>query len=383
MLNAILPVEAYTSEYFFQLEQRHIFTEHWQYAGLVEDLIAPGDYLTAKAGLADILVVKGQDNQLSAYHNACRHRGTRLLDGKGKIGTRIVCPYHNWSYDLAGNLLGLPEHKRQFSQLEKSCYGLKPAKVGVWRGMIWVHAQPDAIELADWFAPMAEQLAPYDVELLIESPDDFVSQEINANWKIVVENYIDHYHLAHLHSGTLSMYDHKRAQFGFAGQHFHFWEPLSADYQQDISTNAPLPLLMDKTDPKLGAWVPMLFPGIGLAETESSWSVFHIVPLAADKTRVNIRTKVKNISSLAFMSQAAKSYAYWQRKVKANSTQLGDKHPLGSGDFMQEDVYVCEQLQQAMKSPYFSFGPLAERSELPVYQHQQLVWQLIAPHWQT
>lgn len=240
--------------------------------------------------------------------------------------------------------------------------------------MIWVHPELNAVSLAQWFAPISPHLGPHDVESLVEAKDEIVVEEINANWKIVVENYIDHYHLAQLHSGTLNMYNHKKAEFGFEGPHFRFWEPLSDEYQSNLAKNTPMPLVYEASDENKGTWVPMLFPGIGLAESESTWSVFQIIPLAVDKTRVVIRTKVANKSSYEFIKQSTISAGFWSKKVKAKNSNEDASHPLGSADFMQEDIYVCEQLQLAMQSPQFEIGPSALHGEEPIRQHQKLVW---------
>ncbi|WP_435277291.1 RHO alpha subunit C-terminal catalytic domain-containing protein [Psychrobium sp. nBUS_13] len=167
---------------------------------------------------------------------------------------------------------------------------------------------------------------------------------------------MDHYHLAQLHAGTLNMYNHKKAEFGFEGSHFRFWEPLSDEYQRNLAKNSPMPLVYEASDENQGSWVPMFFPGIGLAESESTWSVFQIIPLAVDKTRVIIRTKVANKSSYEFIKQSTISAGFWINKVKAKNSNEDASHPLGSADFMQEDIYVCEQLQLAMQSPEFEKG---------------------------
>lgn len=376
-----LPIDAYISPEFFALEQRHIFSTTWAFAGLQEDLQQQGDYLTVQAGLNNIFVIKGSDGQLLAFHNMCRHRGTQLVEGSGNARNRLTCPYHDWSYDLAGNLLSLPKLKQEFPELDKSCHGLKKANVGLWRGMIWVHPDPESDSLESWFEPITHYLGPHDVEALFEPEKSIVTEEIQANWKVVVENYIDHYHLAQLHAGTLNMYDHKKAEFGFIGHHFRFWEPLTKEYQQDLKKNSPYPLVYDVTKEKVGTWVPMLFPGIGLAESESSWSVFHIVPIAVDKTKVIVRTKMKNCSTLEYVKQSFSSDGFWHKKVRPKSSQHDSSHALGSADFMQEDIYVCEQLQKSFASPYFDFGPSAEKGEQPVRKHRELVWQLIKPYW--
>ena len=373
----LLSAKDYTCEQIFTLEQQKVLSTTWHFCGLAEDISLPNDYLTVQAGLNNLLVYRDKQGELKALHNICRHRGMQLVEGKGKLKRTISCPYHDWTYNQSGELKSLPKQKQEFAGIDKTCLSLKQAQVGIWRGMIWAHPDANAMPVAEYFASMNQHLAPYDVESLIEVKDSVIEQVIHANWKLVVENYIDHYHLAQLHAGTLAMYNHKQAQFGFAGEHFYFWEPLTNDYQANIAKNAPYPMLMDKDDVRLGAWVPMLFPCVGLAETESSWSVFHIIPLAVNKTKVVIRNKVKNCSAMQFLKQSASSYNYWQRKVKGKYHSEDAAHPLASGDFIKEDVYVCEQLQKSLASPYFEFGPSANYSERPIREFQKRILRLV------
>lgn len=373
MKQNLLSARDYTDEQTFALEQKKIFSNTWHFCGLAEDLSQHNRYLTVQAGNNNLLVYRNEQGELMALHNICRHRGMQLVEGQGELKRTISCPYHDWTYSQAGELKSMPKQKQDFAGVDKACLSLKQAQVGIWRGMIWVHPDPNAIALSDFFAPMEQHLAPYEVESLVEAKDYIIEETIHANWKLVVENYIDHYHLAQLHAGTLAMYDHKLAEFGFAGEHFYFWEPLTQDYRADIAKNSPYPMLMDKDDVRLGVWVPMLFPCIGLAETESSWSVFQIIPLSVNKTRVVIRSKVKDCSMMEYLKQAGASYNYWQSKVKGKYQNFDESHALGSGDFMKEDIYVCEQLQKSLTSPYFEFGPSASQGELPIREFQKNV----------
>lgn len=261
--------------------------------------------------------------------------------------------------------------------MDKDCYGLKTASVDVWRGMLFVHPDPNAGTIMDWFGEVEPHLGPHDVRALIEYPNTRNTYEIKANWKIVVENYIDVYHLSHLHSGTLAMYDHAKAEYRFVGPHYAFWEPLAPDYAADVARNAPMPLVLPAD--QLGAWVPMLFPGIGLAESEPSWSTFTITPLAPDLSRVENRTRVKNTSSFAFARQAARSARFWRRSISGKYKSDKSDDPMTSGDFTAEDVYACEQQQRSLKSPYFEVGPAA-RGESPVIQHQEVVLKFLEGH---
>lgn len=225
----------------------------------------------------------------------------------------------------------------------------------------------------EWFGDIEPHLGPHQVEDLIEAPELATTQEIRANWKIIVENYIDVYHLSHLHSNTLHMYDHARAQFGFVGPHFAFCEPLADWYEKDVEKHAAMPLLDEIPRDALHTWVPMLFPGMGLGENETSWSTFRIIPLAPDRTRVETRTKVKNASSWAFIKQSMSSSMFWMRNVSGKYADGEKGDPMTSGDFMQEDVFACEQQQKSLQSPYFETGPAAVHGERPVLGHQKVI----------
>ncbi len=373
----ILPVEAYTSQEWFDRERERIFSRTWAYAGFAEDISEPGQYLSVQAGLNNIFIVMGRDRRLRAFHNICRHRGTQLLRAVGQTQRAIVCPYHDWTYDLEGQLISVPNREQEFPDLDLGCIALKAASVDLWRGMLWVHPEANAGSIMRWFGDVESHLGPHDVDQLVEYPQGRTEHTIAANWKIVVENYIDGYHLAHLHSGTLAMYDHSRIASGFVGPHFAFWEPLAPEYAKRIEQNAPYPLVIPAE--QAGAWVPMLFPGIGLAETESSWSLFHVTPLAPDRTRVVTRTRTANASIWAYMHQAVRSYGFWAGRIRGKFDAVGDSDdPMASGDFMAEDVYACEQQQRSLQSPYFEHGPSSVRGEAGVRRHQQLVREWVA-----
>ena len=367
-----LPVSAYTSQDWFDREQREIFSKTWRFAGFVEDVAEPGAYSSVQAGLNNIFIVMGRDRRLRAFHNICRHRGTQLIRTIGKTQRALTCPYHDWTYDLEGNLISVPDEEREFKGIDKTCLGLKPAAVDLWRGMIFVHPDPNVGSIMEWFGDIEPRLGPHAVDELPEYQDARTSYEIKANWKIVVENFIDVYHLSHLHSGTLHMYDHAKAKYGFVGPHYAFWEPLSEQYGADIKSNAPYPLIVPSE--QAGAWVPMLFPGIGLAETESSWATFIITPLAPNLTRIENRVRVADASIWEFGKQAMRSISFWSSKFggKYKSDPENKDDPMTSGDFTAEDVYACEQQQKSLQSPYFEVGP-ASAGESPIIAHQKVI----------
>ena len=386
-----LPVEAYTSQEWFDLEQKHVFSKTWQFAGLVEDVANAGDYISVQAGLNNIFIVKGRDNRLRAFHNMCRHRGTQLLRAVGKGQKAITCPYHDWTYDLEGKLISVPKKETEFPELcnkklHECGLNLHEASVDIFKGMLFVHPEKNAPSIMAFFGDVEPHLGPHVPEELIEYQEKkeapFYSKEIQANWKIIVENYIDHYHLAHLHEGTLNMYDHAKAEFGWAGPHYWFYEPLVPEYLADVKNASPYPLIDKMPADKMGAYVPWLFPNIGISESESAWNTFHVIPLTPDRTLVTIRSKTMNVSEWEYTKQYTKSMASKVWRTLGNTGKYkGDANdPMASGDFMAEDVYACEQQQKSLSSPMFSIGAQAKRGEFAISKFQSIVKEWIEKH---
>jgi len=293
----------------------------------------------------------------------------------GKKQKALTCPYHDWTYNLSGELISVPEKEKEFPDLELDKICLHKAAVDIWRGMIFVHPSPDAMPINEWFAGCEEKLGPHDPTRLVEYPDTYYEKVINANWKIVAENYIDVYHLAHLHSNTLNMYDHANAKFGFVGDHYLFWEPLAPKYKENLDTLIPFKRIAEMTDEYVGAYVPWLFPNLGLAESESSWSFFYTIPLAPDKTKVIVRTKMEPMTDWEYYKQNSKSSSSWY-KIMGGETKYGNEDsddPMASGDFMAEDIYACEQQQKSLKNPLFGIAATAKHGESTVRGFQERI----------
>ena len=370
---AVLPASAYTSQEWYDREQIAIFGDTWAFAGLVEDVAEPGAYVTAQVGRDNLIVVMGRDRRLRAFHNICRHRGTRLLRAVGRGQKAITCPYHDWTYNLEGELVSVPEEAEEFPGLKKRCLNLHAASVDTWRGMIFVHPDPEAESLAQWFGAVEPYLGPHRPAELPEWTEGRHRFEIKANWKIVAENFLDLYHLGHLHSATLAMYDHSRIQGGFVGPHFVSYDPVAASYGENLARNAAMPLIDHVPREHAGAWAPWLFPSLGLVESESSWSTFHVTPLAPDRTAVELRIRVADVPAWRFTAQSWRSAGFWSRHLGRKVEGDPATDPLATGDFMAEDTYACEAHQASLTSSRFGVGAMARVAEAPVRAFQQLV----------
>jgi len=204
---AALSPHLYRDPDVLELEQRRIFARTWQLAGHVSQLEGTGRYITAQAGAEPVLVLRDDAGELRAFRNVCRHRGSRLLSGSGDCGKAIRCRYHGWTYRFDGELIGVPEG-RAIPGLDKSTLGLFPARVEVLCGLVFVNLDIHATPLAEQVAGLPERLERRGLDRLKVREEKPTTQP--ANWKIVVDNYLEGYHVPIAHPGLMRMLDYKR-----------------------------------------------------------------------------------------------------------------------------------------------------------------------------
>ncbi len=188
-LSAALAPRLYTDAGVLEAEQEAIFARTWQLAGHVADLPQAGSYLTTYAGGRPVLVVRGEDGELHAFRNVCRHRGSELLTGTGTCKRAIRCRYHGWTYRFDGTLIGVPEH-RTIPNLDKAQLPLLPARAEVLAGLVFVNLDPHATPLRELCAGLEERLASYRIPELTPASAGGGSRQ-QANWKVVVDNYLE------------------------------------------------------------------------------------------------------------------------------------------------------------------------------------------------
>ncbi len=214
----------YTDPSLLPHEQELIFERTWQLAGHISALPRAGSYMTANAGTQPVLVLRDENGTLRAYRNVCRHRGSRLLSGSGQCKAAIRCRYHGWTYRFDGTLIGVPEARAFGERLDKATLGLLPARVEEFCGLIFVNLDPDATPLADQVGELRERLAPY----RIASLESFApaSDTQPANWKVIVDNYIEGYHIPIAHPGLMRLLDYKHYDVECHESYVWFEAPL-------------------------------------------------------------------------------------------------------------------------------------------------------------
>ena len=200
-----LPGTAYINDDFFQLEQKQLFANGWVLAGFAHQLAHRGDVSPIQVAGLPLLLLRDQQLQIRAFHNVCRHRNLKLVDNPGNCGKLIRCPYHSWSYDLGGELKVAPYFGGGQKELPENFRyqdnGLEPVNCEVWHDWIFVNLSSQPIPFEDFLAPLKRQLGTTDVTDY--RPATMLDLgEVPCNWKLLMENFIEPYHVQFVHKKT-------------------------------------------------------------------------------------------------------------------------------------------------------------------------------------
>ena len=212
-----LPGEVYRSCEILATELDCIYGGMWLAVGREEDLPEPGSYITREIGLEPILLLRDHDGVARAFHNVCRHRGTRLVPTEaGEILERIQCPYHAWTYRLDGKLVAAPlmESTPGFA---KEDYPLVAVRLETWEGFIFINLDERAASLASQLAGLPD-LTRFHLSELRRGKR--VAYDVAANWKLIGENYNECYHCAHVHPQLQRVTDYRSGGRGQSGPNF-------------------------------------------------------------------------------------------------------------------------------------------------------------------
>ncbi len=180
----------YTSQEIFELDMKAIFTKHWLFVAAEAELPEPGDYVTVQVGPSSVIIVRDDDEQVRAFHNVCRHRGSRILDDAcGSVGN-LVCPYHHWTYNVDGRLLHADNQPATF---DRGRFGLKPVHVRTVGGFVFIClADEPPTDFDDVAARIEPYLAPYEMGRTKVAHQVDIMED--GNWKLVMENNRECYH---------------------------------------------------------------------------------------------------------------------------------------------------------------------------------------------
>jgi choline monooxygenase len=347
----LLPPAAYTDPEWFAREQRLVFARTWHVVAHVDQLAQPGDFVSVRVGGAPIAIVRTAAGELGAFHNLCRHRGMVMLAGCGNTADDIECRYHGWRYGLDGALTAVPQRRTQFPDLDPASCGLLRASVGEWEGMVFVNPDPAATPLRDALAGLPDHIGSHRPgRLSLVGSADVPAA---CNWKLLVENHVDVYHLWYLHRDSLGDFDHNQFEHHQLGANWASYEPLrrgDAGTARLTSGTRAIRDLDERDRNGLGAH--LAFPNTLMASNAEFFMSYAVVPDAAARSHIEIR-------------------------IRAEAGADGDALVAAARSFIEEDVDACEQIQAGLHSPWFAVGPLAREHEAPITAFQRNLLELL------
>ncbi|WP_410599587.1 aromatic ring-hydroxylating oxygenase subunit alpha [Amycolatopsis sp. lyj-90] len=199
-----LPGAHYTDPAVFELEQKRIFQREWIAVARGADLPEPGGFRTVDVGGESVLVVRGRDRALRAFLNVCRHRGARLcVEETGSVRRSLQCPYHAWTYGLDGALIAAP-NLNSMHDVDRGERGLIAVALREWLGTVWVCLADEPPSFAETVQAVVAGRLGDDETIDRWAVGDLVvgrriTYEVKANWKLIVENFMECYHCATIH----------------------------------------------------------------------------------------------------------------------------------------------------------------------------------------
>jgi phenylpropionate dioxygenase-like ring-hydroxylating dioxygenase large terminal subunit len=338
-----LPGWIYHDPEFFEAEKRAVFRRSWQLVCHLNDIPQPGDYHSLDLLDESLLTVRGEDGQVRSFHNVCRHRASRLLDGpRGNCGARIACPYHRWTYALNGRLLAVPALKT-YPGLELERHGLAPLEQEQFMGFVFVRLQPGGPAVREMLAPYAGELAAYRLEELV--PLGRVTLRPRAvNWKNVADNYSDGLHINVAHPGLTRLFG--RGYGIEAGEWADkMWGALldapSANWSERLYQRF-LPVVEHLPAERQRLWTYFkLWPNTAFDLYPDQVDFMQFLPVSPTQTLIR---EIAYVHPDRRREMRAARYLNWRINRRVNL----------------EDKALIERVQAGMASSSFTAGPLGE-----------------------
>src|SRR5437773_2626941 len=268
------------------MEIERIFMKEWLCVGRVEQYGKPGDYRALRIAGEPLLICRDAKGNLNALGNVCRHRGVEVATGSGNL-REFMCPYHGWTYDLEGKLIGAPLNKGVKGFDFGGCR-LPPVKLETWGGYIFVNFDPGSRSLSEYLddegaRKWIDLLRPQDTRVA----DELVF-ELDCNWKFIPENLMDFYHVRVVHAGSFGKHFPGEAEFHLLkdGRYHAEYEAFTMA-PDGVSLFGPMPWLKDKRG-EYFACTLYIYPNLNLFGRQDLIQPWMTIPLGPERTQVTI-----------------------------------------------------------------------------------------------
>ena len=347
-----LPAACYSDEAFFELEQQQVFATSWV-AVAIADQVEVGRLLVRTISGMSIIVTRLANGELRAFRNSCRHRGTELAEHDCDIDSMIRCPYHRWGYSLEGTLVATPRFAEAgVEDFDPNDYPLHRVRIAQWGVLVFACLDPDTMPLEQWLGDLPTRTEGYRLENWhsVESQD----VAIEANWKLISENFQEYYHLGWVHPELAKVSrvdDHYRYQGPglYCGQ---TTTPVSSDDRNDWTAMAPAEGL-GESDAQSGRFLA-IFPNVLLSILPNHVFVMLLQPVAAGRTIETCTFLLPPTTSEVPKNEFAATRTFWL-------------------DVNAEDIDIVERGQRGLARGGFTPGRLSPRFEEPLHRFHNLL----------
>ena len=353
-----LPGESYTSEEIFRTELLHLISNNWVCVGLTDDVSEIGDLHPLRFADQPVVLTRANDEKIRAFHNICRHRGAVLTDTPLQKRRQITCPYHAWSYGLDGSLLRTPHaggaNKHTCEGLDVENLNLVEIPTAIWGPFIFINLDGNAPDLRETMRPIEERFGFLDLDLLRTSSDYNYIFDINANWKLAVENFVESYHVPMVHP--------ELQQVNSMAEHYQI---LGGDHYVGLGGRAdglaslfdpPLPVFPESASAKTyeALYVP---PNLMITCLPNLVKVIIINPVAPGRTQERL--------VLFFVGNEAMR----PELDETRATVMND----WSINVNKQDMSIIEYLQQGRSSSAFDGGRFMPEQEATSLHFQKMI----------
>ena len=341
-----LPAAYYVDREYFDREMDRLFARMWICAGRTEQIERPGQFFVRDVLGEPIIITRSAGSPVNAFYNVCRHRGTRLCtDEAGAFGGAIQCPYHAWTYDLDGRLIGAP-HMDEVPHFRKDDYPLHRLGADIWDGHVFINLNPQP-------APLREQLGELPGKFLPWRMADLrlgrrIVYDVKANWKLIVQNYNECLHCPNLHPALnrLSHYlsgENEPLRPTYMGGRMDLRPGVETMSWDGTCPRAALPGLSEEDRRRVYYYA--IFPNMLLSLHPDYMMVHSLWPVAPDRT-INIC-----------------EWHFQPEEMSRDGFDPGDAVEFWDMTNRQ-DWHVCELSQAGIASRAYTPGPYSNREDL-------------------
>ena len=363
--------DAYVSEAFHAQERERLFGRAWVPVCVADEVEDAGAFVVVEVAGRSLLVCRNRAGELRGHHNVCRHRGAQLVvEPRGRVERFFQCPYHAWAYDLDGTCLGtplftvdagIPDDRRDLfdmsdvKEFDRADHGLYPVRVGEWGSLVFVCLDPAAPELGEELGDLPARLEGYRLgeQRLVRR----IEYTIEANWKLVAENFMEYYHLPWVHPGLVKvspMSAHHRWQG--SGMYMGFCtSPIAANTDDGGWQGLP-PQAGLSADDAVSARFAWVFPSVAINALPNHSFFLLVHPLSAGRTAevAYLLAPPESLDGSGVDESVEELVAFWDTVNR-------------------EDIEIVERVQRGLTDPTYTGGRMCYRFEESVHRFQNMV----------